>query len=103
MKIRRRIRQQARVLRQMKAKHWQKFPNTDIYDSNADEWDFLHTLNPQPQNGQEMVHTRHAMAAGLAGKRAAIAVMPVVNAATRAACHTVGVGITQAAWDNRPR
>ena len=87
----------------MKAKHWQKFPNTDIYDSNADEWDFLHTLNPQPQNGQEMVHTRHAMAAGLAGKRAAIAVMPVVNAATRAACHTVGVGITQAAWDNRPR
>jgi len=49
-----------------------------------------------------MVHTRHAMAAGLAGKWAAIALMPVVNVATRAACHTVGVGIVQAAWDNRP-
>jgi len=44
-----------------------------------------------------MVHARHAMAAGLAGKQAAIAVMPVVNVATRAACPTVGVGIAQAA------
>jgi len=81
----------------MKAKHWQKFPNTDIYDSDANEWDFLRTLNLQPQNGQEIVHARYAMAAGLAGKRAAIAVMLVVNAATRVACHMVGVGIAQAA------
>ena len=49
-----------------------------------------------------MVHARHAMAASLAGKWAAIAVMPVVNTAMRAACHTVGVGIAQAAWNNRP-
>jgi len=44
-----------------------------------------------------MVHARHAMAASLAGKRAAIAGMSVVNAAMRAACHMVGVGIAQAA------
>jgi len=86
----------------MKAKHRQKFPNTDIYDSDTDDWDFLCTLNLQPQNGQEMMHARHAMVAGLAGKRAAIAVMLVVNAATRATCHKIGVGIVQAAWDNRP-
>jgi len=100
MKIQKRMRRQARVLRQMKAKHRHKFPNTDMYDSDADKWDSLHIPNSQPQNGQEMVHARHAILAGLAGKQAAIAVMPVVNAATRAACHTVGVRIAQAAWDS---
>jgi len=49
-----------------------------------------------------MGHARHAMAVGLTGKWVAIAVMPGVNVATRAACHTVGVGIAQAAWDNKP-
>ncbi|RPB21014.1 hypothetical protein L211DRAFT_851757 [Terfezia boudieri ATCC MYA-4762] len=64
LKLRLRIKRQKRALRVMKRKEREKFPAEDIYNSDSAEWNILEELDPQPENGREMVLARGAIAAG---------------------------------------
>ena len=63
MKINKRIKRQRRVLRELKKKHQEKFPDVDTYDSDSPVWDYVMDLDPLKQNGGEMVMARRAATA----------------------------------------
>ncbi|RPB18310.1 hypothetical protein L211DRAFT_854247 [Terfezia boudieri ATCC MYA-4762] len=88
-----------------KQKEREKFPTEDIYNSDSAEWNILEELDPQPENGREMVLARGAIAAGrmvmLAMQVVDPAAPPLDNNARRArrqAAQDVGVRIANEAW-----
>jgi hypothetical protein len=103
-RIRSRIRRQKKVLRVMKAKHAEKFPNAGIIDSDADEWEtYIQEFRPRPKTGKQMMAARTAAIAGAAASDAALATAVatgngVVNAQTRRGCKAVGKAIADATY-----
>ncbi|KAF8423732.1 hypothetical protein BGX38DRAFT_1238459 [Terfezia claveryi] len=86
----------------VKAKHREKFPDLDIYDSEDDEWEYIAALNPQPANGREMIEAR---AAGLAGGLAYDAVMDGTkehNPGVRQRATAAGHAAAATTWSQRP-
>jgi len=50
----------AEGLEPVKAKHWEKFPDLDIIDSDDEEWWYIQELDPPPSNGREIIEARAA-------------------------------------------
>ncbi|RPB18362.1 hypothetical protein L211DRAFT_854190 [Terfezia boudieri ATCC MYA-4762] len=105
LKLRLRIKRQKRALRVMKRKKREKFPAKDIYNSDSAEWNILEELDPQLENGREMVLARGLIAAG----RTVMLAMQVVDPAAppldknahrarRQAAQDVGVRIANEVW-----
>jgi hypothetical protein len=117
MKVRKRIKRQKKVLRELKRKQREKFPNVDIYDSDSPMWDYMMELDPPPANGREMVVARGAAVAADATAQAMLGLIPAAPAddadaatvtqfraartATRAASRAAAAGVAQATWERR--
>ena len=98
-RIRRRIRRQKQALRVMKQKHREKFPNTGILDSDAEEWDkYITEFRPRPTTGKELLAARRAAIAGKAARMSARARNPVQNAASARTARDIGKAVATAAY-----
>ena len=69
----------------MRAKHCEKFPNANIYDSDAEECEYIEQLDRPMRTGKQMIAARCAVEAGVAAMEADLERLPVVNAAASAA------------------
>jgi hypothetical protein len=98
-RIRQRIRRQKDALRVMKRKHREKYPNANVIDSDADEWDeFITDFRPRPTTGKEMLAARRAAIAGAAAKERARARPPARNAVNERAARYIGKRIAAATY-----
>jgi len=85
----------------VKLKHWEKYPDLDIIDSDNEEWWYVQELDPPPANGREVIE---AWAAGQAGGRAHDAVMVSTwehNDEVRRRAEEAGYAAANAIWAQR--
>ena len=83
----------------MKQKHREKFPNTGILDSDAEEWDkYITEFRPRPTTGKELLAARRAAIAGKAARMSARARNPVQNAASARTARDIGKAVATAAY-----
>ncbi|KAF8419989.1 hypothetical protein BGX38DRAFT_1147418 [Terfezia claveryi] len=102
LKFRKRIKRQQRALRQMKQKQRERFPAEEIYNSDSPAWNIMQELDPQPQNGREMLLARGPIAAGASAVARARAgqdpgAPPAACRAREQATHEAGVNVANLA------
>ena len=83
----------------MKAKHREKFPDTNIYDFDAEEWVYIEELDPPVRTGKQMISARRAVEAGVAAMEPELKRLPEVNAAASAAAREVALRAAAEAYD----
>ena len=74
--IRNRISRQRRILRLIKRKHAQKFPDVGIIDSDDEGWNFMKGLRPRVASAVHIIANRPAAAAGAVASAAYLAGIP---------------------------
>ena len=94
-----RIRRQRRALRVMKTKHREKFAVANIYDSDAEVWEYIEDLNPPVRIGKQMIAARRTVEAGVTAMEAELERLPEVNAAASAAAREVALRAAAEAYD----
>ena len=83
----------------IKAKHREKFPDTNIYNSDAEECECVEELYAPVCTGKQMITARRAVEAGVAAMEAELERLPEVNAAASAAAREVASRAAAEAYD----